>query len=358
MTWYIRPVAVLPGEGLAETTNMRFFLRRCYDKLQWKRGVLSLGQIMMRNNTERWIVLSDALYDLLNAAPSIFDPGDTRLQVAPTSPGLVATSDAVSNANDGLLNVIWDIRGTSIVNSVVGSPTFTELQNPVNRYWAQLLVQSGNPYIIQEDADTFAPDFIRMAAWWQKKSCLIRNWGRDSQRMWSKPGVSYGNGQSWLNHYQAAGGSIYFPGQEHNVVIDLGTNDVAHAALAGYTLYADPSKGSPNLIEDCLLPTIAAERSLDPNVNIYVATPIARGFNSLEAQMNQIFIDYGDWLRPRLATYGIKKLIDRRNYPEFDPRQFATNTYNTSLFNPDRVHLIGAGYAKLASYDRAELGII
>ncbi|MEH3109596.1 MAG: hypothetical protein PGN22_05760 [Agrobacterium cavarae] len=341
---------------MAETTNMRFFLRRCFDKLQWKRSVLSPGPIMARGS-ERWIVLTDALYDLLDAAPSVFDPGDTRTQTAPASPPLVATSDAVSNANDGLLNVIWDVRGTSLVNGVAGSSTFTELQNPLNRYWAQLLAQGGNPYILQEDADPFAPDFIRMAAWWQKKSCLIRNWGRDGQRMWSKPGVSYQNGEAWLDHYQAAGGSIYFLGQEHNVFLDFGTNDVTHAMQAGYTLYGDPSKGRPNLIEDCLIPTMAAERSLDPNVNIYVGTPIARGFASLQPQNNQTFIDYGDWLLPRVSTLGIKKLVDRRNYPEFDPRQFATSAYDTTFFQPDRVHLTATGYAKLANYDRFELDI-
>lgn len=357
MTYYVRPKAVLSGEGMLETTNIRFFMRRAFDKLGYSRGVLSIGTIMARNTTERWIVMTDAMHDLLDASPSAFDPADTVTQTTPTSPALLSTSDLMANANDGLCNVVWDIRGTSLVNGVVGSATVTELQNPINRYWAQLLLQGTAPCVLQEDSDALAPDIVRNGWFWHPKSALVRNWGRDSQRMWSKPGVVYGNGVAWLDHYQDAGSSIFFPGQTHNVLLDFGTNDVAHAALAGYPFFATPPQGSPNLIDDCLLPTIAAEKSLDPSCNIYVMTPIAREFSSLQSQNNQMFIDYADWVEAHKADYGVVKVVHRKNYPEFDPRQAATVTANPAFYQSDGVHLMPAGYAKLAGYDRVQLGL-
>ncbi len=360
MTQYIRPAqafgavsaAVAQGAS-AEAVDLAYLHKMIGDKLSGQKGTTRYGSIRRKNTDERYLLVPDSVKAALDAAGVDLSDARYNSNVDPT--GLSATSETPPYLNDGLRRQVIIAPGNSFWESTTGSGAYPDLLIPENRMWAKGMGQPA--YVVPDSNSSFTytpssapngPQFAMTYRWAHEKSRIVFASGSGGARGSNQPGYTYTQGKNFLDNFGQLKGLVLRPGQQGVFFLPgMFSNDVVYGDQSPNPGMGGAS-GSPNAVDNSMIPLIAKIKTEYPALKIAVMTEKAR-FST--GATNSKYNDIAERVIAQKAALGIDFILDTREIiingvKRLDCRTPSVTT-DTNYYQGDETHVTPLMYAGL-----------
>jgi hypothetical protein len=352
MTEYIRAAQAYPATSsvvanVASDTpiDLRNLRKRVSDKLGVQKGTTQpwVTKSIPVSGTKYAALIDDRVYAAMIAAS--VDVSDAVYNSATPEGTYTSVSLQPTSPQPGLHRQIVLQLGDSITASDISPTIWKEYTYARNKLWASTVAchSAGLEGVYVTSPTTNAPDYAYTKNSVHALSRMVFRFGVDSCRFANQAGWTYSLGFPWNDNMQQLAGIVLASTQQMVANILLGTNDVAYSLdVPNAGLYAVPTgtpgytyAGSPNFIDNCVIPGLAALKAMYPSLKVVFMTPPCRGNGT---PINARFVEIAQYIVANKVALGIDIVIDTRQIAALSPTVVA-NSANPVYYYEDGVHL-------------------
>ena len=341
-------------------TDIRNLMARARSKVTLGRGTTQVGT--MRTNTPtstgvatRSLLIPDDVFAALSLAGVDFSDMLYNSSVAEPGSAYTAISEVVTmSQNYGHCRQVIFNFGDSLEDGPTGSGVHRDLANIANQPWQFGCDTPGLPFRYALPVTALAPNVVFNIRT-HERARIIYKFANGGWRWANQAGGTYAQGSPWIDNMEQAAKAPIWPWQQVVGYFEPGSNDFDYfpglfAVPAGTPGYV--SAGSPNYVDDCLIPAIADFRARYPGAKVFWQSPTVRDSTSAPGSDNARFAETTAHILANRAALGIDLALDTRQIPQLDCRNPSV-TLDPIYWQNDKTHRTKEGYALIRSYKRA-----